>query len=76
MQYILTTDEYDELISKRQLREREMEHRALEACKALAEVVARNEHGWKGCVINKTTNYCDDCPALNWCPYEDKRYGK
>ena len=74
MEFILSKEEYDALSPKYNLDK--MTICALEASKALAEIVERNEYGWKGCVANGTSEYCSYCPAINWCPYENKRHGK
>lgn len=77
MQYILTAKEYNGLVPKEAL---ELKTKAaFEASKLLAETILRHNeygYGWKGCVANKTAEYCDDCPAEKFCPFEWKNWSK
>lgn len=74
MQFILSKKELDALVPKVKLTD--MTTAALGASKLLAETIDRNEHGWKGCILNKTTKYCNACPALNFCPYGYKLWAE
>lgn len=67
MQFILTSSEFNALVPKSKLKD--MTKKALKASILIAETIPRNEHGWKGCIVNRTSEYCDQCPALKYCPY-------
>ena len=74
MQFLLTESEFKAFVPKVKLTA--MTEKALRASILIAETIERNEHGWKGCVINRTSDYCNSCPALNFCPYEYKRWAE
>jgi len=72
MQFLLAESEFKALVPKVKLTA--MTEKALRASILIAETIPRNEYGWKGCVINGTSEYCDQCPALDFCPYGYKRW--
>lgn len=81
MHYFLSEKEFKELVPKRQLDRTiaalaVMTNKVFNVSKLLAEAVPRNEDGWKGCVANRTTEYCTKCPALAYCPYDFKNWVK
>jgi len=76
MQYILTEKEYESLKQEIRFRGESVGKVLLMACSVAAEGIPRNEYGWKGCVWKKTTEYCDNCPVIEFCPYENKNWSK
>ena len=74
MQYILTEREFNKLGPLEETNKWKVSAQILAT--KLAMVVRRNELRWVGCVANKTSPYCDDCPAEENCPYGFKDYSK
>lgn len=74
MQFLLTHKEYYSLAPKKELEK--MTAAAMTASIMLAEKVSRHhKYDVKGCVANGTADYCDNCLAVNFCPYEYKKWG-
>jgi len=76
MQYLLTEKEHAALVRAPADVREELEGSLLKVCSMVAEATPRNEHGWKGCVANRTTEYCDLCPVEEECPYQHKNWSK
>ena len=74
MQYILTEKEFKKLGPLEETDKWKVSAQILAT--KLAMEIKRNEHGWVGCLANNTSEYCDDCPAEEDCPYEFKDYSK
>ena len=83
MQYLLTKEEYDDLV---QLKRRWAEHEVKvlqDLCTLVADHVPAyrpwdipNKSPW-GCILTKkTTAYCDHCPVNGMCPHTPKRWSK
>lgn len=74
MQYILTEEEYKELV-RRGISEKE---KYKETINKLCQEVANLKS--YGCIRNvrndKVSWYCDDCPVLKTCLYDSKEYSK
>lgn len=85
MQYILTQEEYDKL-SVRDHTKVVLNKKVLqEFCTMVSNTTPINRSWDKddkspwGCVLDENGNghgYCDDCPAENICPYENKEFSK
>lgn len=74
MQYILTANEFDNLGPLSEIKK--WKESAQKLATKLAKEVPRNEYDWKGCVVDDSSDYCDQCPAEEDCPYEYKEYSK
>lgn len=81
MQYLLTQDEYKELVDcSKKITARE-EKKLQEFCTFVADNLILDS-GWKkgetwGCILSEEDEwYCDDCPAREVCPYEFKSWSK
>lgn len=86
MQYILTADEYAELLNKADRTEVIEQEKVLDLCQMVAKykpvtVIWRGENAepepW-GCIMDEESDpgYCDECPVQDWCPYEHKKWSK
>lgn len=79
MQYLLEENEYTNLIEKVKIGTKKPSTRQLQKfCTMVAEQLILTK-GWAkgrawGCILTKTTTeYCDDCPSKEVCPYEYKK---
>lgn len=82
MQYILTEDEYKELLDKRMERNQAAEEALQKFCTRVANEMPvkfwDNEEAkpW-GCMLDKEYEWCcDECPAQDFCPYPHKEWSK
>jgi hypothetical protein len=86
MQYILTEEEYNELVSRKKKIDIEAQNKLQEFCTLAAKhIPAQREWDpddkspW-GCVLEKgdegQNGYCDDCPAQDICPYHYKEWSQ
>lgn len=83
MQYILTQEEYNELIKKKELQLQIQMGDLQELCTKIANEMPIS-YSWKkeiepwGCILNNPdrTCYCDDCPVQEICPCPFKRWSK
>lgn len=82
MQYILTEDEYRDLMQKASLKNNMPSPEKLRAaCTRIADTMVLRD-GWKkgevwGCILSSRREwYCDDCPVKDICPYECKKWSK
>jgi len=88
MQFLLSEEEYNQLKSKR-IELQEKDKRKLQTfCTMVANSLPvkfwdRKEAEIWGCVLNKETTgqpascgYCDQCPSVDMCPYENKDFSK
>lgn len=81
MQYILTEEEYTSLNTKSvELSKYPKLDKLQKFCTDVAENLVLKK-GWAkgrvwGCVITETTEYCNDCPSKEICPYPYKHYSK
>ena len=84
MQYLLTQDEYDELVARAQTAEQQAEAILFNLCKEVADhkpVVwgwSRHEEPkpW-GCIESRPGEWhCDSCPVRNVCPNDCKQWSK
>lgn len=82
MKYILSQEEYDELVNQAANREKELQSTLQALCTRVANSEPVKE-GWYegkiwGCILTKTNDfgYCDRCPVQDVCPYEWKAWSK
>ncbi len=81
MKYILSQEEYDELVNRGAKREKELEATLQDLCTRVADN-ERLTQGWMtgkpwGCVLTKEYEwYCDDCPVQDVCPKDWKSWSK
>lgn len=85
MQYILSEQEYDDLVKAKKRAEDAVRERLQEAC-TLAAKHTPIVSNWApemvpapwGCVLDEESDpgYCDDCPVNGICPYDGKRFSK
>lgn len=81
MKYILSQEEYDELVNRAANREKELEATLQALCTRVADSEPVKE-GWYagkpwGCVLTKEHEwYCDDCPVKDVCPKKWKAWSK
>jgi hypothetical protein len=80
MKYLLTQEEYDALQNKADNIIKDARDTIQDLCTRVAnyEVLTK---GWArgepwGCILTKTTEYCDECPVQDVCPYEWKEWSK
>lgn len=86
MQYILSEEEYNDLITKGKKREvvdKELIQKLCTLCADHIPVVPywnknNKDHIPKpwGCILTKGHGYCDCCPVQDDCPYEGKEWSK
>ena len=74
MQYILTKEEFEKLGPLEETAR--WKESAQKLATRLAKEIKRNEYGWVGCVLDDSSEYCDDCPSDPYCPYEFKSYSR
>jgi endonuclease III len=81
MKYLLSQEEYDELVNRGAKREKELEATLQELCTRVADSELVKE-GWYagrvwGCILTKKEEwYCDDCPVNDVCPHRYKEWSK
>ena len=81
MKYLLSQEEYDELVNRGAKREQELEATLQELCTRVADSELVKE-GWYagrvwGCILTKKEEwYCDDCPVNDVCPHRYKEWSK
>jgi hypothetical protein len=82
MQYLLTQEEYDLLLTSRAERPSEKTLATIqELCTKVADHMpvkfwGRDEETPWGCILTKEDWYCDECPVQNLCPHKFKRWSK
>lgn len=85
MQYILSQDEYDELLSKRDIKFNITKKQLQTLCTTIADTmpIKLNWGPWKeaplpwGCILTVDQEwYCDSCPVKKICPNEHKESSK
>lgn len=85
MQYVLTEDEYNALLEKSKQQRRMPSKEDLQKfCTMVAETLPVASGWYKGkvwgCVLSEHNKspcgYCDDCPAKDVCPYDNKEWSK
>ena len=85
MQYILSQEEYTELLNKISKRSKEEEDILQDLCTKVCDNMpivwdwGRNEdklmQPW-GCILTKKNWYCDQCPVSKVCPRKWKEWSK
>lgn len=80
MMYILTQEEFDALQERNQKITEDARKILQDLCTRVANYEVLTE-GWArgepwGCILTKTSEYCDECPAEKVCPYEYKERSK
>lgn len=86
MQYILTYDEYNELVRKKKVLEDQDKEELQKLCTQIADTMpikfwGREEATPWGCMItvwkeNRWEHYCDECPVKKICPQTSKNWSK
>jgi hypothetical protein len=81
MQYILTEQEYDELVTTKKNKLALQEKELQELCTKIADTMPmRTEASPWGCVLTVESNggewYCDECPVQTICPKRYKHWSK
>jgi endonuclease III len=78
MQHLLTQEELDALVPKKDFEQ--MRETALELARLLSYTLPPNKNGpgprSHGCIRDGETEYCSFCPAEDLCPYKFKQHGK
>ena len=82
MKYILSKEEYDELVSKQKLQILADTKKLQEFCTTVANEMPLLYRGniekktW-GCILSTPHEwYCDRCPAQEFCPHPRKQWSK
>jgi hypothetical protein len=80
MQYILSEEEYHDLLQKKNL-EFKIEKEKLQAlcttiCDTMPITLGDNVVRPWGCILTKKSWYCDKCPVNEICPLEGKHWSK
>jgi len=89
MQYILTEEEYQQLVDAPKLIEQEKDKIIMALCRRVAntEIVKVSwmtydeskghvPEPW-GCILDAASEwYCNECPVRKICPYEHKNFSK
>jgi hypothetical protein len=85
MQYLLTKQEYDELVA-RGIEKTQSDTKILQdLCSKVADYMpTQKPWNWKEgdplqpyrCVLTSNNEYCDDCPVRNACPNQYKYWSK
>lgn len=83
MQYILSEEEYNELLRRATARKIELDKKYQNLCTKIADELPIDA-GWRsvepapwGCILTKKREwYCDRCPVKEICPYPNKHYSK
>jgi hypothetical protein len=85
MQYLLTKQEYEELISSANKQKIKREAKLQEFCTLAARHIPIKvawidgaPKPW-GCILLEgieNPGCCDECPAVRFCPYEDKEFSQ
>ena len=81
MKYILSQEEYDELISANKKHSETLRDTLQDLCTRVANSEPVKE-GWYagrvwGCILTRKDEwYCDDCPVTEVCPYRYKEWSK
>ncbi len=80
MQYILSEEEYRDLVQKKNLhikmQKQTLQNLCIEICDNMPVKTWADEKSPWGCILTKNSEYCDKCPVEEICPYEDKEYSK
>jgi len=83
MQYILTEEEINDLRNKKEKWDEAEKEELQNLCTLAAEHIpvlfdwtTPVSKGILGCILNKTTGYCDECPSQEVCPYPHKSWSK
>lgn len=83
MQFLLTAEEWDKIRQERAANHRMPSKEVLQKfCTHVADTLMVTD-GWAagrtwGCILTASKNmgYCDQCPARDVCPYENKSWSK
>lgn len=81
MKYVLSQEEYDELVNRGAKREKELKDTLQDLCTRVANIEPIKD-GWMaekpwGCILTVEHEwYCDDCPVQDVCPRERKEWSK
>jgi hypothetical protein len=83
MQYLLTEDEYKNLIETKRKRDKAETEKLQEFCTFVANntPIVRSWSSNKGprpwnCILTHANHYCDECPAKKICPNPNKEWSK
>jgi hypothetical protein len=86
MQYLLSEQEYEELKSSAIKQRFRADAQLQEFCTLAAQHIPVKIPWLKsspvpwGCILseddNNSTHCCDECPAVKFCPYEDKEFSQ
>lgn len=85
MQYILSEQEYKELVNARKNAQNDARADLQKVCTLAAKHtpvtvswMSKNEPEPWGCILDEESDpgYCDHCPVMHICPYEGKELSK
>lgn len=82
MQYILTKQEYDDLVNMGRKEADRLKSILMDLCTKVADHMPIEDRGWNPqtpwiCIKSVAYEHrCDKCPVKNVCPEEFKRYSK
>ena len=84
MQYVLTQDEYDELVRTQKLDLHMQKDKLQKLCSSIADQMPVSVKWFNegkptpwGCVLtSEFEHYCDHCPVQDICPNEHKEWSK
>lgn len=80
MQYVLTEEEYNNLVKTKEYKftiaQAELQNLCTTICDTMPVVKYDGEKSPWGCIINNKNWYCDKCPVSEICPKEHKNWSK
>lgn len=80
VQIIMTVEEYDRLNKLEEEAKNNSEKIIQDLCTRVANSEILADDHWRsgtwGCILTRTTEYCDDCPCVDICPYKYKQWSK
>lgn len=81
MQYILTEEEYKELLKRKKTLEDIDKQKLQKLCTEIADAMpvkfwGRTEAAVWGCILTSDDHYCDECPVTSICPNTNKHWSQ
>lgn len=81
MQYLLTQEEYEALVTAKREREEKDRKKLQDFCTMVANELPVKGYGgeirpWKCLLTEEDEHYCDLCPSQKVCPHESKEWSQ
>lgn len=83
MQYLLTAEEYQTLLNRKEIYTRQQAEELQKFCTLVADTMPivtwmndRKPTPWTCILTTKSEWYCDECPARKVCPHPSKEWSK